>query len=130
MNRNIRRIVVNGRTRARAAIFNDLVITVSTARADVPGVEAQAREAFRLLDQNLEASGADKSSLLLVLVCLNDIASKPEFNREWDAWVDKAAPPVRVCIGARLEEGDLVELIAIAAGGNMKGKFDDEPEIG
>ena len=50
-------------------------------------------------------SGADKSALLLVLVCLDDIVAKPEFDRAWDTWVDKAAPPVRVCIGARLEAG-------------------------
>lgn len=118
MNLDIRRIVAEGKTRARAAILNDLVITVSTARAEAPGLEQQAREAFRLLDQNLEASGTDKSALLLVLVYLDDIVSKPEFNRAWDAWVDKAAPPVRACIGARLEPGDLVELVAIAARGD------------
>lgn len=125
MNLDIRRIVAECKTRARAAILNDLVITVSTARADAAGLEAQAQEAFRLLDQNLEASGTDKSALLLVLVCLDDIVAKPEFNRAWDTWVDKAAPPVRVCIGARLEAGDLVELIAIAARGRTEGEFDD-----
>ena len=40
---------------------------------------------------------------------------KPEMNRAWDEWVDKANPPQRACIGVALEDKDLVEILVIAA---------------
>ena len=111
----IERFALAGQTRARAATFNRMIVTVSTARASSSGVEAQSREVLRALDTNLRVSGSDKSRLLFVLVFLADIATKPEFNRAWDEWVDRLQPPVRACVGAQLENGDLVECVAVAA---------------
>lgn len=110
----IERFALAGQTRARAASFDRLIFTVSTARASSPGVEAQAREVLRALDSNLLASGSDKTRLLFVLVFLSDLAAKPEFNRAWDEWIDRSQPPVRACVGAQLEDGDLVECVAVA----------------
>ena len=51
---------------------------------------------------------------------ITDIANKPEFNRAWDEWVDPNHLPLRACIGAALENDDLVELVVTAA-------IDEEP---
>src|SRR5262249_6239737 len=48
-------------------------------------------------------------------VFITDMSRKPEMNRAWDEWVDKANPPQRACIGVALEDKDLVEIRAIAA---------------
>jgi enamine deaminase RidA (YjgF/YER057c/UK114 family) len=112
---DILRIGLAGVTRSRAAAFDRWVFSVATARASEPGVEAQAQACLMALEQNLRAAGSDKSRLLFVLVLLADIAAKPQFNRAWDAWIDRAAPPVRACVGAGLESGDLVEIVAVAA---------------
>jgi enamine deaminase RidA (YjgF/YER057c/UK114 family) len=48
---------------------------------------------------------------------ITDIIDKPEFNRAWDEWVDRSNLPLRSCIGASLEQGDLVELVVTAAMG-------------
>lgn len=130
MSDDIRRAYEPGRTRARAAVFDQLVVTVSTARAAAEGLEAQAAATLHALDQNLQESGSDKTRILFALVFLADIEAKPEFNRAWDAWVDKAAPPVRACVGAQLQAGDLVEIVAIAstrkdALGDEKSRFNE-----
>ena len=48
---------------------------------------------------------------------ITDIARKPEFNRAWDEWVDRANLPLRACVGASLEHDDLIELVVTAARG-------------
>ena len=48
-------------------------------------------------------------------VFITDMGRKPEMNRAWDEWVDKANPPRRACIGAALEDKDLVEILVTAA---------------
>ena len=66
-------------------------------------------------DATLAECGTSKSRLLSATVYITDIAAKPEMNRAWDEWVDRANPPQRACIGAALEGVDLVEIVAIAA---------------
>lgn len=75
----------------------------------------QARQALSVLEENLNQAGSDKSRLLQVTVYITDMARKSEMNRAWDEWVDFANPPQRACIGAALEDKDLVEIVAIAA---------------
>jgi enamine deaminase RidA (YjgF/YER057c/UK114 family) len=115
MDRNIQRLAGTALTRSCVAALDQWVFTVATARASSPGVEAQARAALDALEQNLHAGGSDKSHILFALVFLADIKTKPELNRAWDAWVDREEPPVRACVQAELEGGDLVEVVAVAA---------------
>jgi len=102
-------------TRSRSIIHQGVLTTVTTSLTKVPSLYEQARDALALLDKNLDEAGTDKSRLLMVMVYIPDITAKPEFNRAWDEWVDMENLPLRACLGADLENDDLVEIIATAA---------------
>ena len=47
---------------------------------------------------------------------VDDMALFAEHNAEWNAWADRANPPVRACVGAPLFRPELlVEIMATAA---------------
>jgi enamine deaminase RidA (YjgF/YER057c/UK114 family) len=102
-------------TRNRSVIYNGTVTTVATSNTKVPSLYDQARDALAVIDRNLQEAGTDKSRILTVMVYITDITTKPEFNRAWDEWVDRANLPMRACLGTSLEDGDLVELVVTAA---------------
>ncbi len=102
-------------TRSRSIIHQGVVTTVATSIAKPVSLYEQAKDALALLDKNLKEAGTDKSRILMVMVYIPDITLKPEFNRAWDEWVDPENLPLRACVGAPLENDDLVELIATAA---------------
>jgi enamine deaminase RidA (YjgF/YER057c/UK114 family) len=104
-------------TRSRAVIYNGVVTTVATAVVKAPTLYEQAVDALAVIDRHLQEAGTDKSRVLTVMVYITDIARKPEFNRAWDAWVDRAHLPMRACVGVALEGDDLVELVVTAAVG-------------
>jgi len=102
-------------TRSRSVTFNGVVTTVATATAKPPSLYEQAVDALANVDRQLAEAGTDKSHILTVTIYITRIGDKPEFNRAWDAWVDRANLPLRACLGADLEGDDLVELIVTAA---------------
>ncbi len=102
-------------TRSRAVRHAGLVFTVATATTKSASLYAQASEALAEIDAALIARGSSKARILTATIYLADITAKPEFNRAWDAWVDRANPPRRACIGAALEGDDLVEILITAA---------------
>jgi enamine deaminase RidA (YjgF/YER057c/UK114 family) len=102
-------------TRSRAVVFNGVAITVATASIKSPSLFDQARDALAAIDRQLVEAGTDKSRILMVTIYIVDIARKPEFNRAWDEWVDRANLPLRACLGTALEGEDLVELVVTAA---------------
>ena len=69
------------------------------------------------IDRNLAEAETHKSRILMVMIYITDIANKPEFNRAWDEWVDRSNLPLRACVGAPLENNDLVELVVTATVG-------------
>ena len=78
----------------------------------------QAKQTLANVDKALAAAGADKSSLLSITVYLASIGDFAAFNEVYDAWIDKANPPVRACVEARLAApGYRCEVRAIAAVG-------------
>lgn len=101
--------------RSRTVTFGNLVFTVSTADTYDLDMRKQTREALEKLDRHLAEAGTDKSRLLSATVYIADMALKPQMNEVWLDWVDKEHPPQRACIGATLEEGDLIEIVAVAA---------------
>ena len=111
----ITRLPGSSPTRSRAVINDGLVFTVGTARTKSPSLFEQTRDALAQLDATLAECGTSKSRLLSATVYITDFAAKPEMNRAWDEWVDRANPPQRACIGAVLEGETLVEIVAIAA---------------
>jgi enamine deaminase RidA (YjgF/YER057c/UK114 family) len=80
------------------------------------GVKGQTEQILKKIDGLLAAAGTDKSKLLSVTVWLANIGSYDEMNAAWDAWLDRANPPARATVEARLAAPKyLVEIAAIAA---------------
>ena len=102
-------------TRSRAVVHNGLVFTVAVSPDPDPTVYQQAVKALRRIDESLAMSGTDKSRILQAIVYIADITRKEELNRAWDAWVDRANPPMRACLGVELEHPHLVEIVVTAA---------------
>jgi enamine deaminase RidA (YjgF/YER057c/UK114 family) len=111
----IRRIPGSVSTRSNAVVHNGLVYAVATAPEKSPSLYEQTKAALALLDASLEHAGTHRRNLLTATVYITDISLKAEMNRAWDEWVDRANAPQRACIGATLEGGDLVEIVAVAA---------------
>ncbi len=101
--------------RARTTVYNGFVFTVATADTYELDMTRQAREALANLDRQLAEAGSDKSRLVSATVYITDMALKPAMNAVWLDWVDQANPPQRACIGATLEDGDMIEIVAVAA---------------
>lgn len=101
--------------RSTSVVHNSMVYTVSTADTYELDMRKQTTEALANLDKQLAQAGTDKSRLLSVIVYITDMALKPQMNEIWDQWVDMKNPPQRACIGAALEEGDLIEIVATAS---------------
>jgi enamine deaminase RidA (YjgF/YER057c/UK114 family) len=102
-------------TRGRSVIHNGVVTTVATSATKQPSLYAQAADALAAIDRNLVEAGTDKSRILTAMVYITDMRNKPEFNRAWDEWVDRANLPMRACLGVDLEGDDLVEIVVTAA---------------
>jgi enamine deaminase RidA (YjgF/YER057c/UK114 family) len=102
-------------TRGRSVIYNGVVTTVATSETKEPSLYAQACNALATIDRNLVAAGTDKSRILTAMVYITDMKNKPELNRAWDEWVDRANLPMRACLGVALEGDDPVEIVVTAA---------------
>ena len=102
-------------TRGRSVIYNGMVTTVATSDIKEPSLYAQERNALATIDRNLIEAGTDKLRILTAMVYITDMQNKPEFNRAWDEWVDRANLPMRACLGVSLEGDDLVEIVVTAA---------------
>ena len=96
-------------------IHAGIVTTVAVSSSKESNLYAQSVEALATVDRNLREAGTDKSRILMVTCYIADINEKPEFNRAWDDWVDRSNLPLRACVGAALEDKDLVEVIVTAA---------------
>lgn len=101
-------------TRCEGVAANGFVSTVTVADDKNGSMYAQAKEALANIDTNLAKLGSHKSKILTAVVYIADIRQKPELNRAWDEWADRANPPMRACIGVQLEGRDLVEIIVTA----------------
>ncbi len=79
-------------------------------------VEAQTRDVLRQIDERLAAVGSGKDRLLSATVFLADMAGFAAMNAAWDAWVDRANPPTRATVEAKLADPALlVEILVVAA---------------
>lgn len=101
-------------TRSRIVVHNGIVTTVAVSGNKSPSLYEQSREALAVVDRHLAEAGTDKSRILMIMIYVRDVANKSEFNRAWDEWVDRANLPLRACVGADLEDRDLVELVVTA----------------
>jgi len=112
---DITRHFADGATRARVVVHDGRVYTVATSPVKSQSMEEQAREALKQVDARLAEAGTDKSRILSVSVFITDMSKKDEMNKAWDAWVDPRNPPQRACMGVKLENLDMIELVVVAA---------------
>ena len=113
----IKRFAGTTPTRSRAVAHNGIDYTVATAKNKSAALYEQTKDALGQIDATLAEAGSNKSRILRATVYITDMGRKPEMNKAWDEWVDKANPPQRACIGVALEDKDLVEILVIAAQG-------------
>jgi len=107
-----------GARMSKAVVHGDTVYTAGQV-ADTTGggsVTQQTREILGVIDAILAEAGSDKSKILFATIYLADISYFAEMNSVWDAWVDKANPPARATVEARLVTPDYKLEIAVIAG--------------
>lgn len=111
----IKRYTGTTSTRSKAVAHDGIVYAVATAKDKSAALYAQTKDALALIDAMLAEAGTDKSRILRTTVYITDMSKKPEMDRAWDEWVDRANPPQRACIGVTLADKDLVEILVTAA---------------
>lgn len=89
------------------------VANASDAGLDFSGQLAQT---LVMLDAHLGHVGASRASLLSVQVFLSDLEHKKQLDVAWREWIgeDSATWPQRAVVGAQLDGGLLVEMVALA----------------
>ena len=102
-------------TRSRGVAHDGIVYTVATAKNKSAPLYEQTKDALAQIDATLAEAGTAKSRILRATVYITDMSNKPEMDRAWDEWVDRANPPQRACIGVILADKDLVEILITAA---------------
>ena len=102
---------------SRAVEYNGMVFVAGLTADDYSlDIKGQTEQVLRKIDKYLAAAGTSKSRLLSTLIYLNDIDDKDGMNSVWQAWIDKANPPARACVQARLGTSKtLVEIMVTAA---------------
>jgi len=103
---------------SQAVIHNGTVYLagqVASGRAGA-SVADQAKDILGRIDALLAAAGTDKTRLLTATVWLVDMASFPEMNGIWDAWVAPGATPARATVvSPQLTSPDYKIEIAVTA---------------
>jgi len=103
--------------RSRSVRHGDTIYTVANARVPSSPFADQVAQALAMLEQHLAEAGSSRANLLSIQVLLADIDRRPDFDRQWLAWIgdDPAHWPQRAVCQAALAPGLLVELIVVAA---------------
>jgi enamine deaminase RidA (YjgF/YER057c/UK114 family) len=104
---------------SRAVVCGEFVflagLTADDRSEDVAG---QTRQILRKIDHYLAEAGSSRARLLSAQIWLKDIGTWEAMNRVWSAWIDKANPPARATVEAKLAGDDyLVEIMVTAARG-------------
>ena len=110
----IKRFTGTTATRSRAVAHDGIIYAVATAKDKSGGLYAQTKDTLAQIDATLAEASSDKSHILRTTVYITDMSQKPEMDRAWDEWVDRANPPQRACIGVTLWDKDLVEILVTA----------------
>lgn len=112
----ITRLHGEAKGRSRATIHNGIVYTVATDPHTAPTVAEQTRNSLAFLETSLEEAGSGKERILQATVYLTDMDTKPEMDAVWCEWIGPPENwPQRACVGTDLVQGDLVEIVLVAA---------------
>jgi enamine deaminase RidA (YjgF/YER057c/UK114 family) len=112
----IKRIGAGARM-SKAVVHGDMIITAGQVaeKTKGQGVTAQTQEILGLIDEILAEAGSHKSNILSATIYLADVSTFAEMNVAWDAWLDKANPPARATVEAKLVAPDYKVEIAVVA---------------
>jgi enamine deaminase RidA (YjgF/YER057c/UK114 family) len=107
----------SGPRMSQVAVVGDLVFTAGQVAEANAGrdVGSQTKEILGGIDALLARAGTDKSRIVAVNIWLAHIGDFDTMNAVYDAWVDKANPPVRACVEARLAGSEYAIEIAVIA---------------
>jgi enamine deaminase RidA (YjgF/YER057c/UK114 family) len=102
---------------SQAAMVGNLVFTAGQVAKQNAGhdVGSQTKEILEGIERLLASAGTDKSRIVSMSIWLAHIGDFDAMNAVYDAWVDKANPPVRACVEARLAGSDFAVEIAVIA---------------
>jgi len=115
MNSDIRRFGTGPRM-SEGVAFGGILWVAGQVGNPGESVEAQTRTCLAELDRILSEAGTDRTRILSTQIWLADMASFPEMNKVWDAWVPQGHTPARATGEAKLATPDyLVEIIVTAA---------------
>jgi enamine deaminase RidA (YjgF/YER057c/UK114 family) len=83
-------------------------------RSDV-SVGQQTLEILEKIDALLKKAGTNRSRLISAMVWLKDIATVPQMNEVWEAWVPSGTAPTRACVQCVPGSKDFAVEIAVVA---------------
>lgn len=106
-----------GKRMSQIVVHGDTIYLAGQVAEDsTADVAGQTQQILATIDALLGSVGSDRSKLLSVTIYLADMTSFHAMNTVWDDWVDRANPPARATVEARLAAPKyLVEISAIAA---------------
>jgi len=104
--------------RMSQAVEHNGVIYLAGQVGDDPkaDVATQTRQILAKIDKLLAECGSSKSNLLWAQLWVTDMRNFAAMNEVWDAWIDRANPPVRAGLCSALAAPDWkVEIMVMAA---------------
>ena len=100
---SIKRIKVGPRMSQAVIHGNTVYLAGQVANESAGGsVTDQTKEILGQIDALLAEAGTDKSKLLSANLYIVDMATFPELNAVWDAWVSPGNTPCRTTVQANL----------------------------
>jgi enamine deaminase RidA (YjgF/YER057c/UK114 family) len=102
--------------RSRVVARGAQVFAVANASDALLDFAGQFSQTPAMLDSHLAHVGASRAGLLSVQIFLVDMQHKKQLDAAWREWIgdDSAAWPQRAVVGAQLDGGLLVEIVAQA----------------
>jgi enamine deaminase RidA (YjgF/YER057c/UK114 family) len=108
--------IETGPRMSQAVIHGQTVYLAGQVGAPGAPVAEQTRAVLDQIDRLLALAGTDKTRILSAQIWLADMATFPEMNGVWDAWVPQGHTPARATGSASLATPDYkVEIIVVAA---------------
>ena len=100
---SIRRLQIGPRAAGVVIAGNQVETSGIVAGLDEGGdIQTQTRSVLRQAEALFQAAGLVKGDMTRVQIWLADMADFAAMNEVYDAWVSRAHPPVRACVGAAL----------------------------
>ena len=102
--------------RNKSSAYKDLVWTVATSPDTSLDMAGQTQLTLKVIEENLQELGSDKTKIVSAQVYIANMASKPEMDQVWCEWMGSEPQhwPQRACLGVDLEGEVLIEVTVTA----------------